>query len=81
MKFSEYALSQGCELLKDDLGFLGEKFKLLPTEERLGIAKQYISIWKEAMDDCEIEIKKQNLGRQQANIWLLALIQTKTHQI
>ncbi|MCB1716021.1 MAG: hypothetical protein KDK05_12915 [Candidatus Competibacteraceae bacterium] len=57
-------------LLPDDKAYLKQQLKPVPAEHRLKVYRQYCEVWQRAADAEPDEIRRENVARRAANIWL-----------
>ena len=72
MNFTDYAATEGCQLLRDDINFVRQRLNYVPKTQRRAFMLRYVALWLQAMDEEPIQHKKQNRGRYAANSWLVA---------
>ena len=70
MNFTDYARSQGCELLKDDLNFIKQRIEGLPLASKITLTRRFVDEWRKGMAECQNPVKRQNEGRRAASIFL-----------
>lgn len=80
MTFTDYAAKEGCNLLRDDIKYIQQRIKCIPQYKRKEVLTQYVAIWQKHMLSCGDVIKKENVGRYQANTWLRELTDTASKQ-
>lgn len=71
MSFRNHCTSLGINLLKDDITFIKRQLVTIPNQLRRPALEQYCEVWIAAMDSCDNPIKRDNIGRRAANLWLL----------
>lgn len=74
MNFPEYAAQKGLHLLKDDIKFIRARLHKVPQNARKSIMLRYIEIWLSTMRREPNVILRENMGRREANKYLLTVI-------
>ncbi len=71
VNLKKYCERAGCYLLQDDVVFLKLMLESVNVIDRLNVLDKYIEKFKDGIES-EIDVhKKQNVGRKEANKWLL----------
>lgn len=70
MSFRQHTESLGIELLRDDIRFIKSQLLRIPEQLRRGVLEEYCEVWITASRLCDNPIKRDNIGRRAANIWL-----------
>ena len=73
MTFQLHCASLGIELLRDDVKFIKHQLLQIPQQLHRSTLEQYAITWLDAMAQCDIVYRKQNLGRRAANTYLREL--------
>ena len=69
--FREYCLNRGVELLRDDIKFINTQITGMSQPERRAVLSKYCEVWLSTMESCNNPIKRDNIARRAANLWLL----------
>lgn len=68
--FREYCLNRGVELLRDDIRFINTQIANLEQSARRAVLSKYCEVWLSAMNSCDTDLRRMNIGRKAANSWL-----------
>ena len=70
MSLRQHCTSLGINLLKDDIQFIKAQLVTIPHQLHRPTLEQYVQVWLNAMELCDNDIRKQNVGRFSANTFL-----------
>lgn len=71
MTFWEFARSNGCKLLKDDVSFVRACLKKIHKGRHRLLLRVYVERWQTGMANCSNLNASDNAGRRCANLYLL----------
>ena len=74
MKFTEFCITNGIKLLRDDIHYLRKHLANLPDEPRKRVLRLYADEWLSGMNEGLNVLLKQNMGRRRANLALVEII-------
>lgn len=75
MRFNQYAFETYCarvgiKLLRDDLRFIQEQLRRIPSDRHRAVMSGFTKEWLRELQIDENSPQAQNLGRRAANSWL-----------
>ena len=71
--FQLHCSSLGIELLRDDIKFIKAQLSNIPLQLRKQHLQTYADTWLSAMESCDNVVRKMNVGRRAANLFLLGV--------
>jgi hypothetical protein len=69
--FAPYCERNNVHLLREDLQFIEEQLKKIPSDRHRRIMKSYFDEWCLGIGECENASQVMNEGRRRANLYLL----------
>lgn len=70
MSFRQHTESLGIQLLRDDILYIKRQLVTIPNQLHRQVLTEYCDYWLDAMNSCNNELKRMNIGRRVANTWL-----------